>query len=139
MIALLLAAQLSAEVVRDMPADVVPARTVLVQPFSPTKGSPFRSPLTTERTPNAYKQPAHCKDATVKVVDRDGHAIPKKLSDLPPGALQYAVDRKIDGCRVITVVYGNVIPDDPDGAATGRLTPLIKAPAVRGDGLSNRR
>jgi hypothetical protein len=95
--------------------------------------------VTTERTPNAYKQPAHCKDTTYKVVDRYGRPIPKKLSDLPPGALQYAVDRSIDGCRVITVIYGKVLPDQPDAAGQGRLTPLIKAPAVREDAPSNRR
>jgi len=94
---------------------------------------------TAERTPNVYKQPAHCKDTTYKVVDRYGRPLPQKLSDLPPGALQYAVDRSIDGCRVITVIYGKVIPDQPDATGTGRFTPLIKAPAVREDAPSNRR
>jgi hypothetical protein len=99
----------------------------------------IQAPPIAERTPNAYKQPAHCKDATVKVVDRDGRPLPQKLSDLPPGALQYAVDRSIDGCRVITVIYGKVLPDQPDAMGQGRLTPLIKAPAVREDAPSNRR
>jgi hypothetical protein len=96
-------------------------------------------PPIAERTPNAYKEPAHCKDATYKVVDRYGRPITRKLSELPPGALQYAVDRSVDGCRVITVVYGNVLPDQPDATGQGRVTPLVKAPATRGDAPSNRR
>jgi hypothetical protein len=110
-----------------------------VQDASPAPQARITPPPIAERTPNLYKQPAHCKDATYKVVDRYGRPLPQKLSDLPPGALQYAIDRSIDGCRVITVIYGKVIPDQPDAKGEGRLTPLVKAPAERGDAPSNRR
>jgi len=117
MIALLLAAQITA------------AATIPSAP-PPAKVLP---------TPNLYREPARCKDAATKVVDRYGRPVTQKLGDLPPGALQYAVDRSIDGCRVITVIFGNVLPDQPDVAGQGRMMPLIKAPAVREGAPSNRR
>src|SRR6185312_16022925 len=104
MIALLLAAQLSAEIVRGMPAERL--ATPAAAPAVATQKGVLP-------TPNLYKQPARCKDATTKVVDRYGRPVTQKLGDLPPGALQYAVDRSIDGCRVITVIFGNVLPDQP--------------------------
>jgi len=120
MIAMLLAAQLTAAVAQ---AQGAPAPAAAVQ------GLP---------TPNVFKQPARCKDAAVKVVDRYGRPVTQKLGDLPPGALQYAVDRSIDGCRVITVIYGTVLPDRSD-STDGKIMPLIKAPAVREGAPSNRR
>jgi len=131
MIAMLFAAQLTAAVAT---LGAPPAN--LVRPDAP--------PLADMPTPNAYRVPAHCKDAaTVRVVDRYGQPLTQKLGDLPPGALQYAVDRSIGGCRVITVIYGTVIPDSPNGSGKGQLTPLTKtplvAPLMREDAPSNRR
>ena len=125
MIAMLLAAQLTAAV-----ASLSSPPVNFVRPDAPAIA---------ERTPNAYREPARCKDAAVRVVDRYGQPLTQRLGDLPPGALQYAVDRKVNGCRVITVVYGTVIPDTPDANAKGQLTPLVKAPLTREDAPSNRR
>jgi hypothetical protein len=100
-------------------------------------------------TPNIYREPARCKDTTVQVVDRYGQPLTQRLADLPPGAIQYAVDRKIEGCRVITVVRGVVQSNQSEPTEEGHLTPLairptfrmipFKAPAMREDGPSNRR
>ena len=125
MIALLLAAQLSAEIVRAPPAD----RAALPQ----TPGAAGQLPM-----PNVYKQPAYCKDVPYQVVDRYGRPVAQKLGDLPTGALMFAVDRSINGCRVITVISGTVLPDQP-GTTQGQMMPLIKAPAVREGAPANRR
>jgi len=132
MIAMLLATQLTAAV-----ATLGAPPVNLVRPDAP----PLADILP---TPNAYREPPQCKDATVKVVDRYGQPLTQRLGDLPPGALQYAIDRKIGGCRVITVVRGTVIPDAPNGPAKGQLTPLTKTPLMavpfmREDAPSNRR
>jgi len=71
-------------------------------------------PPMAERTPNLYKLPAQCRDSVVRVVDRYGRPLPQKLADLPKGALMYAVDRQIDGCPVLVVVYGEAKPDEPN-------------------------
>ncbi len=97
-------------------------------------------PPQAERTPNLYSTPERCKDAPIKAVDKDGKPRPRKLTDLPDGALQLAVDRRIDGCPVLTIVYGNVTPDDAPRPAFERIDPAIAvAPAKRGDAPSNRR
>ena len=76
--------------------------------------------------PNGYQQPARCRDAPYHVVDQYGRPAPTRLGDLPnPGALQLLVDRKVDGCRVITVKYGVVAPDQPNPPAQSyRMQPL---------------
>jgi hypothetical protein len=126
MIALLIATQF---VVQPLVATVgEPAAQLAVTPPSFVRVLP---PTVGERTPNVFKQPAHCKDSTVKIVDRYGRPLTQKLGDLPPGALQLAVDRSVNGCRVITVVRGTVIPDQSDGAQPGRMIPLTKTPAVQ--------
>lgn len=71
-------------------------------------------PPVAERTPNLYKVPERCKDSVYRVVDRYGRPLPQKLADLPKGALLYAVDRQIDGCPALVVVYGAAKPDDPN-------------------------
>ena len=125
MIGMLLATQL---IVQPLVATVAqPAAPVAATAPNLVRGLP----PTAERTPNAFKQPAHCKSSTVKVVDRYGRPVTQKLGDLPPGALQLAIDRSVNGCRVITVVRGTVIPDQSDGAQTGRVIPLTKTPAVQ--------
>jgi hypothetical protein len=129
MIALLLAAQLSAEIVRGMPAERVASGARAPTAAAAADQLP---------TPNVYKQPARCKDAAVKVVDRYGRPVTQKLGELPPGALQYAVDRSIDGCRVITVITGTVLPDQ-SGPTQGQMIPLIRTPAVHEGAPSNRR
>jgi len=83
-------------------------------------------PPQAERTPNLFNPPARCRDAAVKAVDKNGRPRPRKLTDLPPGALQLAVDRRIDGCPVLTIVRGDVVPD-PQGPTIMRLEPLAPA------------
>jgi len=96
-----------------------------------------KAPLPAERTLNLFSVPERCKDAPVKAVDRDGRPRPRKLTDLPNGALLLAVDRKIDGCPVLTIVHGDVSPE-PQGPIILRAEPL--APQIRReDGPSNRR
>jgi hypothetical protein len=128
MIAMLLAAQLATQ-------SAPPPNFVRIQP-----------PRIAERTPNLYRQPAHCRDTTSNVVDRYGRPLTLRLGDLPPGGLILAVDRSIAGCRVITVVRGNVMPDQPNPSNESfRFAPLVKTPlassepAMREDGPSNRR
>jgi len=123
MIALLLAAQLSAAA---PPANYVAPRT----------------PPVAERTPNLYKVPERCKDSVYRIVDRYGRPLPQKLADLPKGALLYAVDRQIEGCPVLVVVYGTAKPDDPNPPRQDyRFAPAHPAspPAKREDAPSNRR
>ncbi|RAK57458.1 hypothetical protein DJ018_05830 [Phenylobacterium deserti] len=65
------------------------------------------------RTPNFYSAPAHCENAPYKVVDRFGRPVFQTLNRQPPGALQLAVNRRVNGCPVATVVHGIVEPDQP--------------------------
>jgi hypothetical protein len=94
-------------------------------------------PPIAERTPNLYRVPERCKDAPVKVVDRYGRPVAQKLADLPKGALIYAVDRKIDGCPLLVVVYGTPALDNPNPPPPTAPQPVT--PARREDGPSNRR
>lgn len=75
---------------------------------------PGKPPPIAERTPNLYRVPEQCKGAPVKVQDRFGRPVAEKLADLPKGALIYAVDRKVDGCPVLVVVYGTPALDNPN-------------------------
>jgi hypothetical protein len=107
------------------------SQTVRRQPI------PGTLPPVAERTPNLYRVPEQCKDARVKVVDRFGRPVPQKLGDLPKGALMYAVDRRIDGCPVLVVVYGTPALDNPNPPTpTG---PELATPAKREGEPSNRR
>ena len=68
-------------------------------------------------TPNVYLSsiPAHCRDGRRPVVDRYGRPIARRLGELPAGGLMLAVDRRIDGCPVITMMHGSPPPlDDPN-------------------------
>ena len=125
MIALLLAAQLSAEAalatpsdpsaVRVLSADGVPVSLELVASRRARGALGAKPPPATERMPNLYQIPAHCRDVPYHVVDQYGRPLPIRLGDLPnAGALQLLVDRKIDGCRVITVKQGVVARDQPN-------------------------
>ncbi len=93
----------------------------------------------TERTPNLFQVPDRCKDQPYRVVDRDGKVLPRKLADLPPGGVVLAVDRQIDGCRVTTVLWGNVRPDDPNPTAPSVTTQAVSKAIRREDAPSNRR
>lgn len=156
MIAILLAAQLSAAVaadpsaVRVLSADGVPVSLELVassRARAPTAIGPA-APPSAERMPNLYQVPARCRDVPYHVVDQYGRPLPIRLGDLPnAGALQLLVDRKIDGCRVITVKQGIVARDQPNPPPESyRIRPLEKipgkddAPGVRReDAPANRR
>jgi hypothetical protein len=66
-------------------------------------------------TPNMYRVPEHCRNQPYQVVDSHGRPVAIRLGDLPePGGLQLLVDRRIDGCRVITVRNGTVARDQPN-------------------------
>ncbi|MFL5295561.1 MAG: hypothetical protein ACJ798_04185 [Phenylobacterium sp.] len=100
------------------------------------------APPTAERTPNVYRVPERCKDSTYRVVDRYNRPLPQKLAELPKGALMYAVDRRIDGCPVLVVVYGEAKPDDPNPPPQSyRFAPVPAPapPATREGAPSNRR
>ena len=73
---------------------------------------------------------------------RSDAPLPEKLGDLPKGALLYAVDRRIEGCPVLVVVYGEAKPDDPNPPPQDyRFNGAKPAtpPAMREDAPSNRR
>jgi hypothetical protein len=74
------------------------------------------APPVAERTPNLYRVPAACKDAPYHVVDRHGRPLPARLGDLPKAGPMLLVDRKVDGCPVITMMRGatTVAPDQPN-------------------------
>src|SRR5213078_3634531 len=97
---------------RAMILSVLAVSTALAVAQPPSNFVRGDLPRTAERTPNVYKVPEHCKNSTYRVVDRNGRPLPEKLSDLPKGALLYAVDRRIEGCPVLVVVYGEAKPDD---------------------------
>lgn len=71
----------------------------------------------TMRTPNLFQSPENCRDAPYHVVDRYGRPPPDRLGELPRGGLILAVDRSVNGCRVITVLRGEVRPDQPNPPA----------------------
>lgn len=98
---------------------------------------PMPGVVQSERTPNLYRLPERCKDAPVKIVDRFGRPVPQKLGNLPKGALIYAVDRRVDGCPVLVVVYGTPELDNPNPPPRNGVEPV--APARREDGPPNKR
>lgn len=134
MIALLIIAQLSAEVARGVSADA-PAIRVLSADGVPVSlelvaSSRPKAAPSAERMRNLYQAPARCRDVPYRVVDQYGRPLPIRLGDLPAaGALQLLVDRKIDGCRVITVKQGVVDRDQPNPPPESyRIRPLEKSP-----------
>ena len=84
-------------------------------------------PPIAERTPNLYRQPAHCAAVVEGELARQQTAFHGQVP-----AAQYAVERKLDGCGVPTPV-GYHPSYLLDGAATA--TP----PPKREDAPSNRR
>lgn len=139
MIAMLLAAQLSAapappsegeRAVRVVSADGAPVSLALVGPVGvrlPVSAQPTASPM-----PNLYRVPERCRNLPYQVVDSQGRPVATRLADLPgPGGLQLLVDRRIDGCRVITVKYGTVAPDQPNPPAERYQVRPLDAPSNR--------
>jgi len=136
MISMLLIAQLSAAVaadpaaVRVLSADGVPVSVEIVATQPAKVPLAVRPPPPTERMPNLYQVPPQCQNVPYRVVDQYGRPLPIRLGDLPnAGALQLLVDRKIDGCRVITVKQGVVARDQPNPPSESyKVRPLVKAP-----------
>lgn len=65
--------------------------------------------------PNAYTSsvPARCGDARRNIVDRYGRPLPHRLGDLPQAMGPILlVDRRINGCPVITMMRGGPPPRD---------------------------
>jgi hypothetical protein len=98
--------------VRVLAADGAPVSLELVGPGG-LQAAAATQP--TASMPNLYQVPARCRNLAYQVVDNQGRPVATRLADLPgPGGLQLLVDRKIEGCRVITVKYGTVEPDQPN-------------------------
>ena len=78
--------------------------------------------------PNLYRVPAGCENQRYHVVDKYGRPVTQRLGELPRvNGAQLLVDRKIDGCRVITVMGGARPPiaDDPNPPPSQyRIQPL---------------
>lgn len=72
-----------------------------------------------------------CHQRTVQTLGPD-HSALKKLGDLPPGLLEHAVNRLVNGCPVREIVYGGkTYYLDTQNAALERLDPvahITKAP-----------
>ncbi len=68
------------------------------------------------RMPNLYQPPAACRNAPYQVVDRYGRPLPTRLGDLPKAGPMLLVDRRVDGCPVITLMRGDTAaaPDQPN-------------------------
>ena len=85
----------------------------------------------TERTPNLYRVPAGCRDTPYRVVDRFGRPVTTRLGDLPGAGAMLLVDRKVNGCPVITLMRGGTVGarDQPNPPASQyRVLPLRPAP-----------
>ena len=81
-----------------------------------------------ESTPNLYRVPPGCADARQRVVDRFGRPVPLWLNNLPRAGAILLVDRKVDGCPVITVMRGAPpAPDRPNPPPSAyKVLPLQK-------------
>jgi hypothetical protein len=81
--------------------------------------------------PNLYQTPANCRAMRYHTVDRYGRPLPIQLRDLPKAGAQLLVDRRIGGCRVITLMGRGAAPapDQPNPPASQyRLMPLKPTP-----------
>ena len=78
--------------------------------------------------PNLYRVPAGCENQRYRVVDKYGRPLTERLGELPRvNGAQLLVDRKIDGCRVVTLMGGARPPiaDDPNPPPSQyRIQPL---------------
>ena len=78
--------------------------------------APGAQPVAT-MTPNLYERavPAHCRDMRRYIVDRYGRPITRRLGDLPAAGPMLLVDRRINGCPVVTMMRGDTrpAPDNP--------------------------
>lgn len=113
----------AAQAVRVVSADGVPVSVELVSPEAAELAVAAR---TASPMPNLYQVPERCRNLPYRVVDQFGRPMATRLADLPqPGGLQLLVDRRIKGCRVITVKHGRVAPDEPDPPSESyRIRPL---------------
>ena len=127
--ALALSAALSADIVRDMPVEVVPPTKAAVDANGALDRYPAIKPgPRTERTPNLYRPVAGCEDIQRRVSENQRETL-RKLGRLPMAGKEYAVNRQVGGCPV-PAPMGYHPPAQP-GAAD--------APAMREDAPSNRR
>jgi hypothetical protein len=102
--------------VRVLRADGAPVSLELVRSAATPVAASAQK--TASPMPNLYKVPERCRNLAYQVVDSQGRPVATRLADLPSaGGLQLLVDRKIGGCRVITVKYGTVAPDQPNPPA----------------------
>jgi hypothetical protein len=117
--------------VRIVSADGAPVSLELVRSAATPIAAAAQK--TAEPMPNLYQVPERCRNLAYQVVDSQGRPVATRLGDLPaPGGLQLLVDRKIEGCRVITVKYGAVAPDQPNPPANRyQLRPLAEPPNRR--------
>lgn len=117
--------------VRVLRADGAPVSLELVRSAATPVAASAQK--TASPMPNLYKVPERCRNLAYQVVDSQGRPVATRLADLPgPGGLQLLVDRKIAGCRVITVKYGTVAPDQPNPPANQyRIRPLGEPPNRR--------
>jgi len=119
------------QAVRVVSADRTPVSLELVGPAE-TQIASVAEP-TAAPTPNLYQVPARCRNIPYHVVDRQGRPVARRLADLPAsGGLQLLVDRRIEGCRVITLKYGTVEPDQPNPPSEQyQIKPLNPPPEGR--------
>lgn len=93
------------------------AATAVAVPDVPTI-PPMPADYDVSRTPNLYSKsiPAHCRAGRQQVVDRHGRPITRRLRDLPAAGPMLLVDRRINGCPVVTMMRGDTRPaaDNPD-------------------------
>ena len=117
--------------IRVLAADGAPAAVEIVGP-GVAQGVSTAEPVATS-TPNLYQVSPRCRNLPYRVVDQEGRPVAKRLADLPgPGGLQLLVDRKVEGCRVITLKYGTVAPDQPNPPADRyQVRPLQARPDRR--------
>jgi hypothetical protein len=91
--------------------------TVAAAPDVPTI-PPMPADFDVSRTPNLYSRsiPAHCRVGRQQVVDRYGRPVTRRLVDLPGAGPMLLVDRRINGCPVVTMMRGDTreAPDNPN-------------------------
>ncbi|WP_372780903.1 hypothetical protein [Phenylobacterium sp.] len=89
-------------------------------------------PPIAERTPNLYRQPAHCRSVVEQEVGRQTVALGGRARGSVREGMQYAVHRQLDGCSVPTPIGYH--PAVAPGAAD-----VPPPPVTREDGPWNRR
>jgi hypothetical protein len=76
---------------------------------------------------------ATCAKRAIQTLGRNGFAPITKLGDLPPGVLEHAVLRIVDGCPVREIVYAGQTYYYPDIGSDGleRLDPAVPSTKER--------